>query len=67
MSLIDRALQLLGKQRPVDAGVLADRARQQDLHGQGLQQSADDAQRTRLTMEAELDRQRRERSSPSAG
>lgn len=67
MSLIDRALQLLGRQRPVDAGVRADRARQRDLHGQGLQQTADDAQRTRLAMEAELDQQRRERSKPSAG
>ena len=64
MKLIDRAFHLLGKQRPLDANVAADRARQRDLHGQGLRQTADESNRTRLTMEAELDRQRQERLEP---
>lgn len=64
MSVIDRVFQLLGKQRGVDANVAENRARQRDLHGQGLNQTADQASRTRLNMEAELDRQREQRAEP---
>lgn len=67
MRLIDHAFHLLGKQRPLNANVAADRARQRDLHGQGLRQTADETSKTRLAMEEELDRQRQERLEPPAG
>ncbi len=64
MSFIDSLMGLLGKKRGVDANVAANRLRQQDLHGQGFSQTADESQGTRQQMEAELDRQRDKRAEP---
>ncbi len=64
MSLMDSLMGLLGKKRGVDANVAANRLRQQDLHGQGYSQTADESAGTRQQMEAELDLQRSKRAEP---
>ncbi len=66
MSLMDSLMGLFGKKRSVDANVAANRLRQQDLHGQGYSQTADESAGTREQMEAELDQQRSKRTEPPA-
>jgi hypothetical protein len=67
MSLIDKVMGMFGKQRGVDANVAENRARQQTLHGQGLSQTDSETSGTRQSMEAELERQREQRTPPPAG
>lgn len=58
MGLFDR---FFGKKRG-DAGLEADRARQQSVRGKGFSQSADEQQATRSRMETELEGQRDRRA-----
>jgi hypothetical protein len=64
MSIVDSVLNMFGKKRNVDANVEANRARQQSLHGKELGQTSDVATNTRDRMEAELNRQRDQRTTP---